>query len=113
MQSGAKSYLLKDSTKDEIVGTIRSVHSGQAPLPPVVAERLTKRMQRPNLTPREIEILQHLVKGHSNKEIAAGLSISEDTVKSHLKALFAKLEVQDRTAAAISAIQQGIVHLGE
>lgn len=112
IQSGAKSYMLKDMSKAEFVGTIRSVHSGRTPLPASVAERLAKRLQRPSLTTREIEILQFLVKGRSNKEIASGLSIAEDTVKSHLKALFAKLGVQDRTAAAISAIQQGIVHLG-
>ncbi len=112
IQSGAKSYLLKDMSKEEIVGTVRAVHAGQSRLPPGVAERLARRMQRPTLTTREIEILQLLVKGRSNKEISSGLSIAEDTVKSHLKTLFTKLGVQDRTAAAISAIQQGIVHLG-
>lgn len=112
IQSGARSYLLKDMSKDEIMGTIRRVHSGGTQLPPNVAERLAERMRRQDLTTREIEILHLLVKGHSNKEIASDLSIAEDTVKSHLKTLFAKLEVQDRTAAAISAIQHGIIHLG-
>lgn len=112
IQSGAKSYLLKDMSKDEMIGTIRRVHSGATELPPSVAARLAGRLQRQNLTPREIEILQWLVKGRSNKEIAAGLLIAEDTVKAHLKALFTKLGVQDRTAAAVSAIQRGIVNLG-
>ena len=111
IQSGAKSYLLKDMSAAEIVGTIRAVHAGQGQLPAPIADRLAERLRRPELTPRELEVLQRVVKGRSNKEIAADLAIAEDTVKSHLKTLFAKLGVQDRTAAAISAIRYGIVHL--
>ena len=111
IQSGAKSYLLKDRSKVEIVGAIRAVHAGQDALPEGVAERLAERRRRQDLTSREIEVLQLLVKGRSNKEIASDLSIAEDTVKSHLKTLFAKLEVRDRTAAAIRAIRLGIVRL--
>lgn len=111
IQSGAKSYLLKDMSAAEIVGTIRAVHAGQGQLPAPIADRLAERLRRPDITPRELEVLQRVVKGRSNKEIAADLAIAEDTVKSHLKTLFAKLGVQDRTAAAISAIRYGIVHL--
>lgn len=111
IQSGAKSYLMKDSSKAEIVGTIRAVHAGQERLPANIADRLAERRRRPELTLREVEVLQLVAKGRSNKEIASGLSIAEDTVKSHLKTLFVKLGVQDRTAAAISAIQHGIVRL--
>lgn len=111
LQAGAKSYLLKDMSKEEIVGTIRDVHAGRATLPPNIAEKLAARRRRPQLSQREIEVLQLLTKGRSNKEIASGLCIAEDTVKSHLKALFAKLGVQDRTAAAIKAIQHGIIPL--
>ena len=111
IQSGAKSYLMKDSSKAEIVGTIRAVHAGQERLPANIADRLAERRRRPELTLREVEVLQFVAKGRSNKEIASGLSIAEDTVKSHLKTLFVKLGVQDRTAAAISAIQHGIVRL--
>ena len=111
IQSGAKSYLLKDMSKVEIVGAIRAVHAGQDALPEGVAERLAERRRRQDLTSREVEVLQLLVKGRSNKEIASDLSIAEDTVKSHLKTLFAKLEVRDRTAAAIRAIRLGIVRL--
>ena len=111
IQSGAKSYLLKDMSKVEIVGAIRAVHAGQHALPEGVAERLAERRRRQELTSREVEVLQLLVKGRSNKEIASDLSIAEDTVKSHLKTLFAKLEVRDRTAAAIRAIRLGIVRL--
>ena len=111
IQSGAKSYLMKDMSKAEIVGAIRAVHAGQERLPPSIADRLAERRRRPELTLREMEVLQLLVKGRSNKEIASGLSIAEDTVKSHLKTLFTKLGVQDRTAAAVSAIRYGIVPL--
>lgn len=111
LQSGAKSYLLKDMSTEEIIGTIRAVHQGTADLPAVVAERLLERQQRQTLTNREREVLVLLVKGRSNKEIAAALGISEETAKSHLKTLFAKLGVRDRTDAAIQAIRHGIVHL--
>ena len=111
IQSGAKSYLLKDSPDDELSATIRAVYAGEQPLPRKVAERLAKRQERADLSQREMEVLQLLIKGRSNKEIGSSLFISEDTVKAHLKTLFSKLRVQDRTEAAISAIRHGIVHL--
>lgn len=112
IQAGAKSYLLKDMSTEQIIGTIRAVHLGTAELPSTVAQRLDERLQRQGLTAREQEVLLLLVKGRSNKEIAGALFISEETVKSHLKTLFGKLGVRDRTDAAISAIRHGIVHLG-
>jgi len=111
IQSGAKSYLLKDMSRGEITGTIRAVHSGQMALPPSVANRLAQRSQRAELTSREMEVLQLLGRGRCNKEIATALFLSEDTVKSHLKSLFTKLGVQDRTEAAITALRHGIIHL--
>ena len=111
MQSGAKSYLLKDMSTEEIAGTIRAVHQGRTEVSPRIAERLAERAQRQSLTAREQEVLNLLVRGRSNKEIGAQLFISEETVKSHLKTLFAKLKVRDRTDAAISAVRHGIVHL--
>jgi DNA-binding NarL/FixJ family response regulator len=111
MQSGAKSYLLKDMSTEEIAGAIRAVHGGDPELPPRIAELFAARAQRQDLTAREREVLQLLVRGRSNKEIGAQLHISEETVKSHLKTLFAKLKVRDRTDAAISAVRHGIVHL--
>jgi len=111
IQSGAKSYLLKDMSKAALVGAIRAVHAGQEALPAGIAERLAERRRRQDLTSREIEVLQLLVRGRSNKEIASDLSIAEDRVKSHLKTLFAKLEVRDRTTAAIRAIRLGVVRL--
>lgn len=111
IQSGAKSYLLKDMSIEEIASTVRGVFAGETPLPRLVAERLTERSQREQLTERERDVLESLIKGRSNKEIASSLFISEDTVKSHLKTLFAKLRVRDRTGAAIEAIRHGIVYL--
>jgi two-component system NarL family response regulator len=111
MQSGAKSYLLKDMSTEQIVGTMRAVFAGSADLPAIVAQRLTERARREDLSTREQEVLHHLIRGRSNKEIAAALFISEETVKSHLKTLFTKLGVRDRTDAAISALRHGIVHL--
>lgn len=111
IQSGAKSYLLKDTSDDELAGMIRAVHAGEGTLPSRVAQRLAERKQRADLSPREMDVLHLLLKGRSNKEIGAALLVTEDTVKAHLKALFAKLNVRDRTEAAISAIRHGIVHL--
>jgi DNA-binding NarL/FixJ family response regulator len=111
IQSGAKSYLLKDTPYPEIADTVRKVSTGQEILPPKIASMLDDRRQRDDLSNREMAILQLLAKGRSNKEIASSLFIAEDTVKTYLKSLFAKLNVHDRTGAVISAIRHGIVHL--
>ncbi len=111
IQSGAASYLLKDMPIEEIAETVKIVHEGDASLPRSVAKRLEERSQREQLTERERDVLESLIKGRSNKEIASSLFISEETVKSHLKTLFHKLHVRDRTEAAIMAIRHGIVHL--
>lgn len=111
MQSGAKSFMLKDAPEDELAATIRAVHAGEPALPPKVAKRLADRRQRADLSVRELEVLQLIIMGRSNKEISTSLLLSEETVKAYLKTLFTKLNVHDRTQAAISAIRQGIVHL--
>lgn len=111
IQTGAKSYLLKDTPEDELSATIRAVYTGQQKLPTRVAQRLAERQQRAELSQREMDVLALLIKGRSNKEISSALFVSEDTVKAHLKTLFVKLNVRDRTEAAISAIRHGIVHL--
>ncbi len=111
IQAGAKSYLLKDMPREQVIQTIRDVHRGKPKLPPGVLSRLEERSRRQELSEREMEILQLIVKGRSNKEISSELHIAEDTVKYHLKTVFTKLAVQDRTEAAISAIRHGIVHL--
>ena len=97
--------------RDQLIATIREVSLGRHKLPPGVLSRLDERARREDLTDREMQVLQLIVKGRSNKEISSALFISEDTVKFHLKALFMKLGVQDRTEAAINAIRHGIVHL--
>jgi two-component system NarL family response regulator len=111
IQSGAKSFLLKDTSEEELTAVIRAVHAGESALPPKMAQRLAEREQWSELSQRELDVLQLLTKGRSNKEISASLFISEDTVKAHLKTLFIKMKVNDRTQAAINAVRRGIVHL--
>jgi two-component system NarL family response regulator len=111
LRAGAKAFLLKDSSMAEITDAIRKVHGGEHILPPRIETRLGNRLQRAELTQREMEILQLIVKGRSNKEMSAALFIAEDTVKGHLKTLFQKLNVNARTDAAIEAVRSGLVHL--
>jgi two-component system NarL family response regulator len=111
LQAGAQGYLLKDMFFDELEDAIRTVHAGGRRIPGVVAERLAGRVGGSELTGRELEVLEQIVRGRSNKEIAAALSISEATVKSHVNNILSKLGVDDRTQAATTALQRGIVHL--
>jgi two-component system NarL family response regulator len=111
LQAGAKGYLLKGMNTDELTDAIRIVHSGKSRIPAVVAERLAERMGGPALTGRELDVLKRIVGGRSNKEIASDLFISEATVKTHINSLLSKLGVSDRTQAATTALQRGIVHL--
>ncbi len=111
LQAGAKGYLLKGSDADELMSAIRSVYAGKSRIPAAVAEKLAERMGGPALTAREIEVLKRIVAGRSNKEIASDLFISEATVKTHINSLLSKLGVSDRTQAATTALQRGIVHL--
>jgi len=110
-QAGARAYLLKDMHHEELVNAIRAVHQGQRFIPPAIANRLAERMPRSELTARELEVLKLIVKGMSNKEIAAALLITEGTVKIHVNNMLSKLGVSDRTKAATTALQRGIVHL--
>ncbi len=111
MQAGAKAYLLKGTSIDELISTIRAVHLGRSRISPEIAEKLAERMSGPQLTNRELDVLQLIVHGRSNKEIARDLVISEATVKTHINSLLGKLDVTDRTQAATAAIQRGIIHL--
>ncbi|HEX2746453.1 MAG TPA: response regulator transcription factor [Verrucomicrobiales bacterium] len=111
VQAGASGYVLKGLTSAELVAAVKTVHSGGRVLPPAVATLLADRMSRKNLSPRELQIVRLIVNGRSNKEIANDLEIGEESVKTHLRALFVKLGVADRTQAAIEAIRHGIVHL--
>jgi DNA-binding NarL/FixJ family response regulator len=111
LQAGARGYLLKGMEGDELMDAIRAVHAGKSRIPSAVAERLAGRMSGPVLTDRETDVLRLIVKGNSNKEIASKLNISEATVKTHVNSLLSKLGVSDRTQAATTALQRGIVHL--
>src|SRR5215213_10040809 len=111
LQAGAQGYLLKDMFFEELESAIRAVHAGGRKIPGVVAERLAERMGGSDLTGRELEVLKLIVGGLSNKEIGAALGISEATVKSHINSILGKLGVTDRTQAATTALQRGIVHL--
>ena len=110
LQAGAKGYLLKGMSSDELVEAIRAVHNGKSRIPAAVAERLAERLSGPTLTDRETDVLRLIVSGNSNKEIASALFISEATVKTHVNNLLGKLGVSDRTQAATTALQRGIVH---
>jgi len=109
LKAGAKGYLLKGMTTEELIATIREVHAGRAHIPPAIAEKLAERMGTEDLTPREADVLEQIVNGKSNKEIATELAISEATVKTHINSLLSKLGVTDRTQAATAAIRRGIV----
>jgi two-component system NarL family response regulator len=111
LQAGARAYLLKGMTSEELIATIRAVHEGKSHIPPAIAQRLAERMSTEELTPREFDVLEQIVHGKSNKEIATELEISEATVKTHINNLLSKLGVTDRTQAATAAIQRGIVTL--
>lgn len=111
LQAGAKAYLLKGMGIEELLETITAVHGGRSRIPPAIAEKLADRVSGQELTAREREVLQRIVAGRANKEIASDLGISETTVKTHVNSLLGKLGVADRTHAATLAIQRGIVHL--
>jgi two-component system, NarL family, response regulator len=112
VQAGARGYLLKGTLPDGVLeAAIRAVHAGQRHLPSNVADRLADRIGAPSLTPREVAVLELVAKGLSNSEIGAALSVSAGTIKTHLKRIYPKLGVGDRTAAALAAVQRGIVTL--
>jgi len=114
IETGATGYLLKDAPREELFEAIRVVAQGKSPLAPTVANRLVKRMRDPEeetLSAREIEVLELVASGTSNKEIAKSLWVSETTVKSHMLHIFDKLGVTDRTAAVTEALKRGIIRL--
>jgi two-component system NarL family response regulator len=110
LNAGVAAYLTKDVLHDELLKAIRAVHAGEKYLPATVAA-LASEDNNPELSAREIQVLELIVQGLANKQIAYQLSIAEHTVKNHVKSILSKLEVQDRTQAATAAIQRGIVHL--
>jgi two-component system NarL family response regulator len=111
LNAGAATYLLKDTVADDLIRVIRQVHGGEHPITPDVRARLEERSDKPALTDREREVLALVYLGLRNKEIASRLDISEETVRVHVKNVFVKLEVTDRTAAVNVALRRGILHV--
>ena len=111
MKTGARGYLLKDSTQDEILDAIRRVSLGETYLPARIVQKVAEGMRKPELSPREVEVLQWVAAGKSNKEIGVQLFIAEGTVKTHVKNLLEKLAAVGRTAAIREAVHRGLVRL--
>ena len=113
VQAGAQAYLLKDTSLHEMLDAIRAVHAGKRYIPRHIASRLAERMVRTDLTARELEILKLLSKGPTNKQIGHALGISNNTVRNHVLKIIEKLDVSDRTEAATTAIQRGLIDIDQ
>jgi DNA-binding NarL/FixJ family response regulator len=111
MQAGARGYVLKSVLREDLLRAIRDVHAGRRHLDPIVASHLAERLSHRSLTARELEVLRMVAKGWGNKEIANALNIAEVTVKLHVSHVLEKLNVKDRTEAATTAVQRGIISL--
>ena len=111
IKAGAKAYLLKDTARDALVDTVRRVYAGETYLPPPIAAKLAERVSGAALSQREMEVLQRMATGKSNKEIGAELFISDGTVKTHVSSIFSKLEVVSRTEAIATATRRGLIQL--
>lgn len=109
IRAGAQGYLLKDSTEGEMVDALRMVHHGKRYIPRHIGARLADRMLRSDLTARELQILNSLSLGQTNKEIAKDLKISENTVRHHVTSIMEKLQVSDRTEAVATALRTGVL----
>ena len=111
LSSGAVTFLSKESSDEELISTIRQVHAGERPIPPYVARMLAERLTMSKLSPREIEVVTLVADGLRNKEIAAQIGLSEETVQVNMKRILTKLKVNDRTKDAIVAARRGIIQL--
>jgi len=111
--AGASTYLLKDTLADDLPRIVREVNAGQRRLPADVQAKLLERAANPTLTSREIEVMKLVAAGRRDKEIAIALAISNQTVRVHVKNIFAKLGVGDRTEAMNVALRRGIIHIEE
>ena len=110
LEAGAQAYLLKEMLGEDLLRVIREVHAGRRQIPPAVSARLAQYLPRVELSARELDVLKLIAKGLRNKEIGAKLGIAEPTVKIHIKNIFEKLNVIDRTQAVVTAAQRGIIH---
>jgi two-component system NarL family response regulator len=111
LEAGATTYLLKDTLPDDLTRVVREVHAGMHPVRPEVEARLAERAAGPTLTPREVQVVGLMAEGLRNKEIGAALGISDETVQVHVKGIFWKLKVNNRSAAMNVALRRGIIHL--
>ena len=111
IKAGAKAYLLKDAARDTLVESVRRIHAGETYLPPPLAAKLAERLSGAALSVREMEVLQRMKAGKSNKEIGVELFISQATVKCHVKSIFTKLDVVSRTEAVAVATRRGLIQL--
>jgi DNA-binding NarL/FixJ family response regulator len=111
IKAGAKGYLLKDTAREALMDSIRRVNAGETCIPATLAAKLADRVSGEALSAREIEVLQRIAAGKSNKEIGAELFISEGTVKTHVKSIFSKLDVVSRTEAVATATRRGLIQL--
>ena len=109
LKAGAKGYIFKNAPVDEIIRAIKTVNDGKKYIPPEVGEKLSERLNRPQLSNRELDVLKLVAQGKTNQQIATGLYISESTVKYHINSVLSKLGVSDRTQATLIAIKRGIV----
>ncbi len=111
LQAGARSYLIKGMPHEALVSALRRVHAGGQFLPPPVSRALYSRIPNSDLSAREREVLNLIVRGRSNKEIATELGITESTVKCHVSVILMRLNVSDRTQAVVTALRRGLAHL--
>jgi DNA-binding NarL/FixJ family response regulator len=111
LAAGARGYLLKSTPPDDLLDTVRLVHGGRKRVPPDVAAALAEHLNDESLTAREIEVLRYVGDGNRNRDVAERLSISEDTVKAHVKHIMEKLGASDRTQAVTIAVRRGIIQL--
>jgi DNA-binding NarL/FixJ family response regulator len=111
LEAGARGYLLKDMLLTDVICAVRAVHRGERVIPNAVAARLAEFPERSDLTERELEVLQLVARGLSNKEVARAIGRTGETVKIHLRNIFAKLDVADRTEAVTLALTRGLIHL--
>jgi DNA-binding NarL/FixJ family response regulator len=111
LNAGAAGYLLKDGVRKELVDTIRRVHAGHRGISPAVAQRIVEHQADDALTERELDVLMTVAAGNSNKIVAGKLSISEETVKSHVRSILSKLRANDRTHAVTIAVKRGLINL--
>jgi DNA-binding NarL/FixJ family response regulator len=112
LDAGAQGYVLKSVERGELNRTIRRVYGGERCVPPAIEKRLAERALSEPLSAREIEVLDHMRRGHSNRDIAGALGISEHTAKNHTRAILRKLRVADRAEAVAAGFERGLLHAG-